>query len=213
MFTSFINHVSCFIFPYAGYIYIHIYIYKCIFSPKWLLYIYIYIYVVLICISFITNELNILNTTSLSYASPSAMTRLWYMKGNTLYVFIIIFVCFLFIHSFLAVLGLRCWAQALSSCRTTGAPLWLGPWASHCSGSSCWGARPLGGGPTAAGARGLTGFAPGLWSTGSWAAHMGLVAQQNVESSQVRDWIHVSCIDKQILYHWATREDLFLFFK
>ena len=27
-------------------------------------------------------------------------------------------------------------------------------------------------------------------------------------SSRSRDWTHISCIDKQILYHWATREAL-----
>ena len=60
----------------------------------------------------------------------------------------------------------------------------------------------------------------GLGSWGSWARaqapwlqHMGLVAQQHVGSSQVKDWTHVSCIGRQILYHWATREGLFLFFK
>ena len=26
------------------------------------------------------------------------------------------------------------------------------------------------------------------------------------ESSQPRDWTHLSCIGRQIVYHWATRE-------
>ena len=35
---------------------------------------------------------------------------------------------------------------------------------------------------------------------------MGLVVSWHVESSQIRDWIRVSCIGRQILYPWATRE-------
>ena len=35
---------------------------------------------------------------------------------------------------------------------------------------------------------------------------MGLVALGHVESSWIRDQTRVSCIDRQILYHWATRE-------
>ena len=31
------------------------------------------------------------------------------------------------------------------------------------------------------------------------------------ESSQPKDWTHISCIGKQILYCWATREALFYF--
>ena len=39
--------------------------------------------------------------------------------------------------------------------------------------------------------------------------HTGLVAPQHVGSSQTRDRTRVCCIDRQILYHWATREALF----
>ena len=39
-----------------------------------------------------------------------------------------------------------------------------------------------------------------------------LVISFSVSSSQIRDWNHVSCIGRQILYHWATREAL-LFLK
>ena len=35
---------------------------------------------------------------------------------------------------------------------------------------------------------------------------MGLVALQHLGSWWVRDWTHVSCIGRRILYHWATRE-------
>ena len=27
-----------------------------------------------------------------------------------------------------------------------------------------------------------------------------------MDSTWARDWTHVPCIDRQILYHWATRE-------
>ena len=35
---------------------------------------------------------------------------------------------------------------------------------------------------------------------------MGLVAPHHVGSCRIRDQTHVSCIGRQILYHWATRE-------
>ena len=38
---------------------------------------------------------------------------------------------------------------------------------------------------------------------------MRLVALWYVESSRTRDWTHVSCIGRQILYPWATREAQF----
>ena len=38
-----------------------------------------------------------------------------------------------------------------------------------------------------------------LWPT-------GLVALWHVESSQIRDQIHVPCIGRQILNHWTTRK-------
>ena len=34
----------------------------------------------------------------------------------------------------------------------------------------------------------------------------GWVAPQHVRSSLTKDWTHVSCIGRWILYHWATRE-------
>ena len=34
----------------------------------------------------------------------------------------------------------------------------------------------------------------------------GLIALEHVETSQTRDQTQVSCIGRQILYHWATRE-------
>ena len=39
-----------------------------------------------------------------------------------------------------------------------------------------------------------------------WLRHMGLVALRHVGSSWIRDQTSVSCIGRQILYHWITRE-------
>ena len=36
--------------------------------------------------------------------------------------------------------------------------------------------------------------------------HMGLVALQQGGSSRIRNWTHASCLGRQFLYHWATRE-------
>ena len=60
---------------------------------------------------------------------------------------------------------------------------------------------------------GVQGFS--LWwllllrSTGSRAVS---VAPQHMESSWTRDWACVSCIDRQILNHWITRNILMVLF-
>ena len=51
-----------------------------------------------------------------------------------------------------------------------------------------------------------------LWHVGSVVMVQGLVALQQVESSQTRDWTRVSCIGRQILIHCTTREVLVLYF-
>ena len=51
----------------------------------------------------------------------------------------------------------------------------------------------------ACGLRGCCSQAQYLW-------HAGLVALWHVGSSRTRDGTRVSCIGKQVLYHWATRE-------
>ena len=56
-----------------------------------------------------------------------------------------------------------------------------------------------------------------LWLLGSraqvqWLWRSGLAAPQHVEPSQTADWTCVSCIDRQILYHWPTREAFLFFF-
>ena len=47
-----------------------------------------------------------------------------------------------------------------------------------------------------------------LWA--QWLWYTGLVAPLHVGSSWTRDWTHVSCTGRRILYHWATREALSL---
>ena len=54
---------------------------------------------------------------------------------------------------------------------------------------------------------------PLLWFPGSraqaqWLWHMGLVALQQMRSSQTRDQTHIFCIGRWILYHRANREAL-----
>ena len=72
---------------------------------------------------------------------------------------------------------------------------------SHCSGFSCWG-----GGLEGVGASVVA--APRLERTGSAIVVQGLAALKHVGSSQTRGWTRVSCIGRQILYHWATRKPL-----
>ena len=57
----------------------------------------------------------------------------------------------------------------------------------------------------------------GFSSCGAWVLEhrlnsCGLVAPRHVESSQIRNRSHVSCIGRWILYHWATREAPILHF-
>ena len=42
--------------------------------------------------------------------------------------------------------------------------------------------------------------------------HRGLAPPQHVGSSPTKDWTHVSCISRQSLYCWATKEALFTIF-
>ena len=60
------------------------------------------------------------------------------------------------------------------------------------------------------GLRASVAVAPGLWHTGSVVVVPGLVAPQQVGSSQTRDRTHVPCIDRQVLNRWTTREVLVL---
>ena len=81
--------------------------------------------------------------------------------------------------------------------RRAGAALHCGAWASHCRGFSCCGAQALG----------RTCFRSyGLWA--QWLQSVGSRVQvtQPVGSSKGRDRTHVSCVGRQILNHWTTRE-------
>ena len=79
--------------------------------------------------------------------------------------------------------------------------------ASHCGSFPCWGTWAL----EYVGFSSYGSWAQWFWLLGSRAQtqklwHMGLVGPQHVGSSWIRDWTCVSCIDRQILYHLATRE-------
>ena len=104
----------------------------------------------------------------------------------------------MYFYLFMAVLGLCCCSDfslvlewgVLSSCNAQ---------ASHWGGFSCW-AQSL----DCSGFRSCGSRAPELNSL--WC--MGLVALWYVGCSQTRDRIHVSCIGRRILYHWAPGEVL-----
>ena len=81
-----------------------------------------------------------------------------------------------------------------------------GAWASHWGDFSCCGAQALGHADFSS------------WGSGalehrlSTCGPQALVALWHVRSSWARDWTCVSCIGSRILYHWATREALFVLF-
>ena len=103
------------------------------------------------------------------------------------------FFIYFFIYLFMAVLGLRFCARALSSCGKWG-PLFIAVrGASHYCGLSCCGTQA----PDAQ--------AQQLWLT-------GLVAPRHVGSSQTRARTRVPCTGRQILNHCATREARGIFY-
>ena len=85
----------------------------------------------------------------------------------------------------MAVLGLCCCAQVFSSFSEWGLLSSCSVRTSQCGGSSYYRAKLLG--------------LQELW-------HMGLVAPQHVESSQIGDQTCVSCIGRWVLNHWIARE-------
>ena len=89
----------------------------------------------------------------------------------------------LHIYIHMAALGLRCCAQAFSSCGKWGL-LCCGALASYCSGFSRCGARALGT------------LASALWS-------MGLVALRHGGSSWTRDGTCIAFITRWIPNHWT----------
>ena len=61
-------------------------------------------------------------------------------------------------------------------------------------------------GAPAAGHTGFRSCGPWLLGTDPAAAVHGLGCSMDVGASWTRDGVHVSCVDRWILYHWATRE-------
>ena len=101
----------------------------------------------------------------------------------------------LFIHVFLAALGLRCCAWAFLSCCEQALLSSCGVQASHCSSFSFCRARTLG----------YERF--GHCSTqAKESCCTGLSALRHVGSSQTRDRTYVPCIGRWILIHCFTRE-------
>ena len=94
-----------------------------------------------------------------------------------------------FIYLFLAVLGLCC---SLHHSRSSVQ-------ASHCGGFSCCRARALGHADFSSCRLWALEHGPNIW----WK---GFIDPRYVGSSWIRDQTPVSCIGRQILYCWATRE-------
>ena len=96
---------------------------------------------------------------------------------------------------FLAALGLRFCAWAFCSCGAWGRRFSCGERVSRCGGFSCCGAQAL--------------ERTGFHSYGSWAQWLwctGLFVPRHVESSQIRDWTHMPCTDRQILNPWTPEK-------
>ena len=109
---------------------------------------------------------------------------------------LLIFISF---YLFLGVLGLHCCSWAFSSCGEWGLLCSCGAWLSHCDGFSSCRAQALG-------CVGFSSCVPGLWSTGAIVVARGLSCSAACGIFLGRDGIHVSCIGRWILYHWATRD-------
>ena len=99
-------------------------------------------------------------------------------------------------YLFLAVLGL-CYYSGFSLVVVHG--LLIGV-------TSCCGAQALG--PAGFNSRGSGALEHRLSTCGPQA----LVALWHVRSSWARDWTRVSCVGRWVLYHWAAREALCVFF-
>ena len=99
-----------------------------------------------------------------------------------------------FIYLFLAVLGLCCYTQALSSCGEQGYSSYSAQ-ASRAGGFSRCGAQALGTRTLVVAALVLSSAAHGLQRTGL------VVASHPVGSSQIWDQTPVSCVGRHILYY------------
>ena len=107
-------------------------------------------------------------------------------------------ICTFMLHRSLLLCGLSLVAasRVFSNCAA---------WASCFSGFSCCRAQALGEWPSVAAAGGLSSWGSHaleheLSGCGTW----GLVAPQHV-GSWIRDWTHISCIGRWVLYHWTTK--------
>ena len=118
---------------------------------------------------------------------PDHYHCLWGLQTNLilwhfliLFLKYILFIYFWLYRLFVVARGLSLvvvWGEILFSCRAL----------SHCDGLSCCREQALG-------------------TPVQWLQHIGLVALQHVESSQIRDRTCVLWIDRWILNHWTTRE-------
>ena len=110
--------------------------------------------------------------------------------------------CFIYFCLFIGYTGSCFCVWTFSRCGDRGLLLCCGAWSSYCGGFSCsraWALEHVD--FFCYGLRALVCRFSGFWRIGS-------IALWHVESSQTRDRTHVSCIDRQILHHWSTREVL-----
>ena len=130
------------------------------------------------------------NTISSNLLHSGSFLQLFFFFFKEIaWLYLFISNIYLFIYLFLALLGLRFCARALSSWWQAGATLHRGARASHHRGLPCCGAQA----PDAQ--------AQQLWLTGS-------AAPRHAGSSQTRARTRVPCTGRQILNHCATREAL-----
>ena len=117
------------------------------------------------------------------------------------------FLIVLFMYLFLAVLGLCCCCVGFSPVVASKGYSIAVAHGLLIAVASCCRSQALGHSDFSSRSR----WAQKLWFPGSRAQatqlwRTGLVAPQHVGSSWTRDWTHVSCIGRWILYHWTTRE-------
>ena len=129
-------------------------------------------------------------------AGPSAVLSVNYMHGRRKIDFL--FLSIYFIYLFLAVLGLCC-CVGFPRVVASGAYSGCSVQASRCDGFSHCRTELLGMWPSVV-------AAPGLYSAGIIVGVHGLSCSLVLGSSRTRDQTGVSCIGRQTLYHWATRE-------
>ena len=99
------------------------------------------------------------------------------------------------------------------SCSEQGLLSGCGVLSSHWGGFSCCRAQALGARVSVVAVRGLSSCDfQALEHRLSTCGPQALVALWHVRSYWARDWTCVSCIGSRILYHWATREALFVLF-